>query len=332
MKQQNFEKLYRGQWQRLEHILIVLEGARMKVARSKKDVLFERSIPEFSKIYRQLCHCLSIAKQRQYSSYLIEFLNDLAIRGHQQLYKRKTNLLVTIIRFVVADFSKIIRQEWRYVFIAAVIFCMPALILGGYTYHYPELIYSVFSPEQAGMYESMYNPDVEHIGSERQSDDDIVMFGFYIRNNIGISFRTFASGVLVGIGSIFFLAYNGIIMGVVAGHLTDLGYSDTFYSFVIGHGAFELTAIVFSGAAGLKLGYSILAPGNMSRVHALRKAGIESMHIMYGVMLMLLIAAFIEAFWSSSQVISFAAKYGVGAGLWIFVCVYFIIGGRHRES
>ncbi|WP_331351678.1 stage II sporulation protein M, partial [Cellvibrio sp. UBA7671] len=82
----------------------------------------------------------------------------------------------------------------------------------------------------------------------RESSTNIEMFGFYISNNIGVSFRTFASGILFGVGSIFFLVYNGLLMGAVSGHLTNAGFTETFFTFVVGHGSFELTAICISGA------------------------------------------------------------------------------------
>ena len=66
---------------------------------------------------------------------------------------------------------------------------------------------------------------------------------------------------MIGIGTLLVLFFNGMFMGSIAGHLTRLDYVDTFYPFVVGHGSFELTAIVFSGAAGLRLGYAILHPG-----------------------------------------------------------------------
>ncbi len=95
------------------------------------------------------------------------------------------------------------------------------------------------------------------------------MFGFYIRHNIGIAFQCFAGGLFAGIGSLFYLIYNGAIIGAVAGYLTERGHGPTFWAFVVTHSAFELTAIVLSGAAGLKIGYSLVAPGRLTRVQSL---------------------------------------------------------------
>jgi len=158
------------------------------------------------------------------------------------------------------------------------------------------------------------------------------MFGFYIYNNIGIAFKCFATGLFAGIGSLFMLAYNGLVLGGVSGHLTSLGYTETFYPFVVGHGSFELTAIVFSGAAGLKLGFALLSPGAYSRVKALQFAAADAINIMYGVFIMLLIAAFIEAFWSSSSIMPNPVKYAVGAALWGLVYYYCFFYARSRVA
>src|SRR5690606_21786138 len=113
-------------------------------------------------------------------------------------------------------------------------------------------------------------PGSEHIGRDRESDSDFMMFGYYIYNNISVAFRCFAGGLVLMLGSIISLVVNGLLLGGVAGHLTNLGYPQTLFSFVIGHGAFELTAIGIAGGAGLKLGYSLMVPGQLTRLASLK--------------------------------------------------------------
>jgi uncharacterized membrane protein SpoIIM required for sporulation len=118
----------------------------------------------------------------------------------------------------------------------------------------------------------------------------------------------------------------------VAGHLTQIGYGQTFWSFVIGHGAFELTAIALAGAAGLQLGWALIAPGRWPRAEALRLAARKSVLLICGVMLFLLIAAFIEAYWSSMTTPAPMTKYLVGAMLWLSLAVYLLFAGRVRHA
>jgi len=320
MRQELFEQSHQQEWRRFEEMLAQLEGNRPKSQQVHTQT--------FPAAYRRLCHQLSLARERNYSSRLLERLNQLVLRGHQQLYQRKSHLLRNIIDFVVADFPRLIRQEWRLCLVAMALFYLPALLVGLFVWLYPELVYSAIPIGFVENIESMYDPGAAHIGRPRESATDFAMFGHYIQNNIGISFRTFASGIAFGLGSIFFIAYNGVLFGAISAHIVNIGYQVTFFPFVIGHGAFELTAIVFSGAAGLRLGFALLAPGRKTRRQALRDAAAVAIKIMYGVILMLLIAAFIEAFWSSMVVFDISVKYGVGAILWLLVAYYFLRLGR----
>ena len=197
---------------------------------------------------------------------------------------------------------------------------------------FPQMIYTVIDPWQVRSIESMYTPEAhERLGPSRDSESDFLMFGFYIKNNTGIGFQTFAGGLLFGIGTMFYLLYNGLMIGAIAGHLTGLGYIETFWGFISGHSAPELTAIMLSGAAGLMLGWALLAPGNKSRVRALQDAGQQAVKIIYGAALLFFMAAFIEAFWSSMTWIEPTIKYIVGTSLWIMLWGYLLLVGRPRE-
>jgi uncharacterized membrane protein SpoIIM required for sporulation len=158
------------------------------------------------------------------------------------------------------------------------------------------------------------------------------MFGFYIWNNVQIGFQTFAGGLAYGVGSLWFLASNGVVIGAVAGYLTQIGYSRSFWSFVAGHSPFELLAIVLSGAAGLRLGLALVAPGNLSRKAALVAAAKPAVRVMYGAALMFFIAAFIEAFWSPLTDVPYATKIAAGVAGWILLLSYFAFAGRARAA
>jgi uncharacterized membrane protein SpoIIM required for sporulation len=288
----------------------------------------------FSREYRRICNQLAVAQERGYSSHLVDPLQQLAMRGHQQLYRHRHPLGAQLLGFVLAGFPQLVRAEWRLVAIASLLFFGSLIGMGLLVYGFPDLVYSVIAPDQVAQMEGMYDPQSSRIGQtvERAADADWMMFGYYIMNNIGIAFQTYASGLLFGLGSLFFLFFNGLTIGAVAGHLTGIGSGLTFWSFVIGHGAFELTAIALAGAAGLKLGWALLAPGALRRGEALRIAAKTSVQLIYGVILFLLIAAFIEAYWSSMTWPQPVIKYTVGAGLWLLVIAYLVFAGRTHHA
>ncbi|MCR6650310.1 MAG: stage II sporulation protein M [Cellvibrionaceae bacterium] len=321
MKQTAFEQLHSPTWRALEDQLQLLEKGGKPSPEAQQ---------QFAALFRKVCHFHALAQERHYSSFLVDHLDNLVSRAHQQLYRRKHPIRQPLIRFVVSGFPALVRAERRAVMWAAVLFVSPLLLffIGGQIA--PELVYTVLSPGQTADMESMYDPANKVLGQARDSDTNWGMFGFYIYNNISVAFRTFASGLLLGVGSGFFLTYNGALIGAVSAHLTNVGFTTTFFTFVVGHGSFELTAIVLAGAAGLKLGYSLLAPGQMSRLNSLKQASHTAIGLVYGVILMLLIAAFIEAFWSSNNLFAPWQKYSVGGFLWTLVLGYLIFSGRGR--
>lgn len=319
MRQQDFEARHGDEWQRLDAWL-----ATPAAKRAADD--------DFPGRYRRLCQHLALARQRRYASALVSYLNDLVLRAHHVLYGERAAGRNRWLHFLAVGFPRTLRANAAFVWLAAALFVLPTVALGLACHFDPDMIYSVMAAEDVRNIESMYDPANDRIGRERGSDTDLMMFGYYIRNNIGISFRTFAGGILFGLGSALFLLFNGVMIGATAGHLTQLGYIDTFYPFVIGHGAFELTAIVFSGAAGLKLGLALIDPGPLRRLDALRVAAREAIVIVYGVFLMLVIAAFLEAFWSSSALLPPNVKYTAGALLWSGVIAYCALAGRRHAA
>ncbi|WP_044267872.1 stage II sporulation protein M [Pseudomonas fluorescens] len=324
MKQSLFESRHQHQWQTFAEQLTQLEQGKAKAA----------DVADFPHQYRRLCQHLALAQQRGYSSYLIDPLQQLALRGHQQLYRHRSQLTANILAFLLAGFPRLVREQWRFVLIAGLLFFGSLVGIALLVYLFPDLVYSIISPQQVAEMQGMYNPDASRLGraAERASSEDWMMFGYYVMHNIGIAFQTFAAGLLFGLGSVFFLIFNGLVIGAVSGHLTDIGYGQTFWSFVIGHGAFELTAITLAGAAGLQLGWSLLAPGRLARSEALRLAARKSVRMLCGVMVFLLIAAFIEAYWSSTTRIEPWIKYAVGVALWLLVAAYLTLAGRSRHA
>ncbi|MBJ2206362.1 stage II sporulation protein M [Pseudomonas carnis] len=324
MKQSLFESRHQHQWQTFAEQLKQLEQGKAKAA----------DVADFPHQYRRLCQHLALAQQRGYSSYLVDPLQQLALRGHQQLYRHRSQLTANILAFLLADFPRLVREQWRFVLIAGLLFFGSLVGIALLVYLFPDLVYSIISPQQVAEMQGMYNPDASRLGraAERAASEDWMMFGYYVMHNIGIAFQTFAAGLLFGLGSVFFLIFNGLVIGAVSGHLTDIGYGQTFWSFVIGHGAFELSAITLAGAAGLQLGWSLVAPGRLARSEALRLAARKSVRMLCGVMVFLLIAAFIEAYWSSTPRIEPWIKYAVGAALWLLVAAYLTLAGRSRHA
>ena len=320
MRQSQFEQRYRPQWERLETSLAALEARRRPNA---------AALTDFTADYQSLCHQLALARERGYSLALQDYLNDLMLRAHRQLYRYRTPLLPGLVAFFTGGFPRAVRHQWRWHLVSTLCFVLSAGLVWAMILHDPELVHTVVGPQQVAELEEMYHPDLRDV-SGRDRQDDVMMFGYYIYNNIGIAFRTFAGGLLLGVGALVAMLFNGSFFGAAAGHLTLAGAAQPFFTFVIAHGAPELIAIFLAGGAGLRMGWAVLAPGSWRRVDALRRAATECLPVMYGVFALLVLAAFIEAFWSSRELAP-QIKYGVGATCWALLVLYLLFAGRQRR-
>jgi uncharacterized membrane protein SpoIIM required for sporulation len=176
----------------------------------------------------------------------------------------------------------------------------------------------------------MYDPAGEHFLVPRDVGSDADMFGFYIYNNISIAFRIFAGGIFAGLGSLFLLCLNAVFLGISAGHIINNNLGGTFFPFIVGHSGFELTAIIFSAQGGLLLGYRLFITRGLSRGASIRQAGKDALPIIAGSGLLLVLAAVIEAFWSSRHHLPLALRCGAGISGWILLLVYFLCAGRSK--
>jgi uncharacterized membrane protein SpoIIM required for sporulation len=329
VKQIVFEKQHKAEWEAFERWLEQNEKKKKKgTPPAGADALPDQEIP---RAYRRICQLLALARDRQYSPDIIDRLNRIALRGHHMLYGARGGQPARLWSFFAAGFPRLVRNEWRLVAAAAALFAGPLLILLAVLPAFPDFIYYFVDPAGLARFQEMYDPANPRLGM-RQADDNVMMFAFYIWNNVKIGFQTFATGILLGLGSIFYLLFNGAQIGAIAGHFSGASFSEPFWSFVSGHSAMELSAIVLSGAAGLKLGSAVIAPGARSRTQALVRAAKPAIRLMYGAAAMFLIAAFIEGFWSPLTAFPASVKYMVGCVMWAFVVAYFLFSGRGRAA
>ena len=281
--------------------------------------------------FRRVSQALALAAQRCYSAELVDRLNRLALRGHHALYVNRRRESRQVLDFMLRGFPRLVRREWRVVAAATLLFFGPLLGFIALLQLFPDFVHYLLSPRQIASFHEMYDPANRRLGM-READTSMMMFGYYIWNNVRIGFQTFAGGMLAGVGTAWFLGANGVIIGAVAGYLTQVGYHETFWSFVAGHSSLELLAIVLSGAAGLKLGLAIISPGNLSRKSALMAAAKPAVRLMYGAAVMFFAAAFVEAFWSPITEIGFPIKIAVGIGGWVVLLAYFAFAGHGRAA
>lgn len=327
MKQELYVRRHEPEWLALERWLDARGQARK--ARNERrgwDGIADHEMPAR---YRRLCQQLALARRRGYSPVLVERLQQIMQRGHSLLYRTPPPRWHVALEFLLSGFPRQVRAERGCMLASLALFALPLVVIFVAIQLKPELASSLFDPLQLAGFENMYDPKDPERKLGRDSETDLAMFGYYIWNNVSIGFRTFASGLLAGLGTALVLLFNGVSIGGVAGHLQAVGHGDPFWRFVAGHSAPELTAIVIAGGAGLRLGLNLVAPGRRRRIDALVEGGIRGARLCLGVFAMLVFAAFVEAFWSSIAWMPAWIKYSVGAGLWTLVLGWLLLGGRH---
>jgi uncharacterized membrane protein SpoIIM required for sporulation len=154
---------------------------------------------------------------------------------------------------------------------------------------------------------------------------------FIMTNNIQVAFLAFAGGVLLGLGSAYVLAMNGLLLGAVAGMCQQYGLSLPLWSFVAPHGAIELSVIVISGGAGLTLGWALLNPGLRGRAEALSQAASQATRILVGCVPLLVIAGAIEGFVSPSALIP-ELKLAIGAVTGVALHTFLLVSGTRLPA
>ena len=154
MKQSQFESLHQPQWDAYRQGLDLLE-------RGKASAEHARSFP---RDYRRLCQHLALAQERGYSTCLIDPLQQLALRGHQLLYRHRSSVRPQLLAFVLADFPRLVRESWPFILVAGLLFFGSLLGIALLVYLFPDLIYSLLPVEQVGEMQSMYDPAAGHLG------------------------------------------------------------------------------------------------------------------------------------------------------------------------
>jgi uncharacterized membrane protein SpoIIM required for sporulation len=305
----------RARWDALERLL----APDVKLHRRPA-----RTISQLASLYRAVSADLMRARALGLGLDVVSHLNSLSSRAHNLLYGAKPLQFGALVDFLLQDFPRAVRRSFWPCFIASIIFYGPFALGLVATLQNRDFALLVLPPETL---EQMAQAYAEGFDKGRDEATDSAMAGFYVYNNVGIAFRCFATGILFGAGSVFFLFSNGLSIGCVLGHVIASGSGANILTFVTGHGAFELTAIVIAGGAGLKMGYAMVATGGRTRIGSLRAQAPELATLIAGAAVMLLVAAGIEAFWSPSSAPR-EAKWAVSVLLWLFVFVYLFFGGR----
>lgn len=303
-------------WKRLESFISRVERFGLKNLDSAE-------LRDFGLLYRQTAADLSAVRGERAARVAEEYLNRLVGRAHQYVYTGRKMTLRGFALFFLRDYPILFRALWRYVAIAVLVFLAGCALGAMLTLVRPSFMRAFLGPHMVWTIEhhQMWTDSIVSVAPQASAA--------IATNNISVTFATFAGGVLGGLGTLWLLFSNGLMMGVISTACAAQGMSLQLWSFVAGHGSLELPSIFIAGGAGLRLGWALLAPGVLRRKDALALAGAESIRLLLGTVPLLLIAGTVEAFLSPTKAAP-GLKFAVGAAL--FSLLVFWLGFSRWSS
>jgi uncharacterized membrane protein SpoIIM required for sporulation len=310
----------KNHWQRLEDLLSILDASSLRR-------LSRAEVREFGELYRRAATDLAIARAETRDPKLINYLNSLVIRAHGKIYRADTNGAAVMWKFFTKDFPQTFRKNISYSALAFGIFMFFAVASFLLCY------YSADFGEYLGLEQARYAAQNDIKWWESLNAANQIGSSEILTNNIRVTFMAFALGALLGIGTVYVLAFNGLQIGGVLGvcYKTNAAFANDLVSFMVGHGVIELSCIFIAGGAGMMIGYALVNPGDLTRAQALKKRGMEAAKIVIGCAILLVLAGIIEGFLSPSN-LPVWVKIGTGVLTGIAMYAYLFLAGREDES
>lgn len=297
-----------GKWKRLEELTA-------RVSRFRLKNLSGEEVREFGQLYRRTAADLAIAREEVTDQRLVNYLNYLVGRAHGAIYRSESSGFGVFVSFLRYEFPAVFRKTFRYTFAAFLTFMLAAGFAAAACL-LDEGFADRIAPQLRQDIANHHNWTESINGSNPLASTSIQA------NNITVTFFVFGGGVLAGIGTLWELVKNGLLLGMVL----SLCFRYRFWEvpiFVSAHGVIELTAIFIAGGGGLLIGKALLMPGDLRRIDALVENGRLAIKLILGCIPMLLIAGLIEGFISPAHIPA-AFKFSVSAMSALLMVMYFL--------
>lgn len=308
-------------WQRFAHLL----------ERSQKSLqqFSPKEVTHLGQLYRTVASDLALA-QREFPNHRVTiYLNQLVAQGHAVVYRGEPLAMRRLRRYFTHGLPQVFRQTAHFTLVAALLLCLPALLLGLVVYADPEAA-RVFLPANVQQLIPLVEQQelwVDIPVTERPYFSSVIM-----TNNIRVSFMAFAGGMTAGLFTVYIMVFNGLLLGGLTGLTAHHGVGWELWHFVIGHGVIELSTIFIAGGSGLMLGWAIINPGLLSRRDALMLAARKALYLIVGCIPLLIIAGLIEGFISPNDNIPPLLKWAVGIGSGLLMFAYLLLAGRDETE
>ena len=298
----------RPHWTRLEQLM-------ERVSRAGLKSLNRSDLRELGLLYRQAASDLAVLRADVSSLHFAGYLNQLLARAHNTIYAGHKTSHFAVLLFYRDTYPKVFRKNFNYCMFALILFLGGAVIGSILTLQDPDFRLRIIGPEMVQTIDrhEMWTHSVVAIKPLASSA--------IMTNNLSVAFTAFAAGITAGLGTMYMIIFNGLLIGVIGMACAQAGMSLQLWSFVAPHSVLELPAIFISAGAGLRIATGLLFPGTLPRRESLVVAGREAVQLVLGCVPMLFIAGVIEAFLSPTE-LSVRMKFLFAASMFTLLVAY----------
>jgi uncharacterized membrane protein SpoIIM required for sporulation len=301
----------RPHWERLSKLLAQADAGGLRN-------LTRAELQETALLYRQVASDLATLRSDRTAQAYAEHVNQLLARAHHIIYSSRRTNFVSLFRYLRDEYPVVFQRNLRYVLVSLVILLAGALLGTVLTLARPEFMRQMLGPEMVATIErhQMWTQPVVALAPAAS--------GWIMTHNLSVCFVAFAGGIIFGLGPLYLMFFNGLLLGVLGVACQQHGMSLALWSFVAPHGALELPAIIVSGAAGFRLGYGVLFPGLYRWRDSLSTSGVEASRLVSGIIPLLVIAGSLEGFFSPSAAPVWL-KFTVGGLLFCLLLLWLLL-------
>jgi len=321
MTETNFISKNEEQWKALDAFNRRIKGKIRNISTTE--------VKEFAHLFRLASHHLAYAKTHFPTSHVVPYLNKVVGASHNYFYVRERRALSDVRRYFTHTFPRAVCETWRFSALATVLFAMGLVFAWVYVAADLHRLQEVVPAFFAGGFSPYEVPDWGDGGIDVEHS---LMAATITTNNLMVTFNAIGGGLLAGIGTVFIMIYNGLIIGGLFGFFHTVGANMVIaYALVLPHGVIELLAIFLAGGCGLMLAKGMLLPGEMTLRQSLISQGKNVAKLLPGIAAMLVIAGIIEGYFTPLAIdarikIVFAGLTGV------VMVAYFLLGRREARK
>jgi uncharacterized membrane protein SpoIIM required for sporulation len=311
----------RRQWRKLEGLLTQVEGSGLATLPGDEAI-------EFAQLYRRTASDLNQAQTYITGDATVRYLNDLVARCYLVIYADQRPDWRGLVRALVRDYPVVFRRHLREFLLAT------ALLAAGFVFGF---IACLFDADVARGFLLPTDMPMIQPGQEGGVESTGTLAGFsafLFRHNLSVTLVAFALGITFGIGTVWLMFENGVIMGALAAVFVEAGELRAFLTGVLPHGVLEIPACLIGGAGGFLLARGMLQARPWPRLEELARTGREALVLVAGAIPLLAVAAFLEAVVARAPdwYLDSGFKLAVAALFGLLFLAYLLLPGWRRKA